>query len=263
MTNISNKIFIAIITIFHLTGISLSHIIFRKNGTAIVQASKIAILVSIFAFSLIFYCIIINFNRHVPGPDAFIATDATNIISTFLRLMSHSKALVVFIPLWLFYRQGKLIYENFRQVNEILVKIDPELGNATIITPTVRKTCLLIIFMIAYGTSQLTYLFTKMSQIDKSWLDWSMIICMVAPQAYAILCIVHLFFSLTLLSERIKQVNKVLKDVFKWITRAKNRNCVWPWLRGAPKKFLHFYEYLLIIENMTDRCVCTVCTFFV
>lgn len=215
MTKISDKIFSAIFIFFNIIGLSLHKVILNKDGRSIVQPSNCAMIISIFTFILMSYSIFINFDRPSPGPSSFIKSDSEKIMSGFLRLVSHMKALVVFIPLWVFYRQGKLIYEYSLQINEIMCKINPKLIVSTISTPTVMKACVLITFMTAYGISQLTYLFAKSIQFDDSWMDWSMIICIVAPNAYAIFCIVHLYFSLTLLSERIKQVNALLKDIFK------------------------------------------------
>lgn len=215
MTKISDKIFSAIFLIFNIIGLSLFKVVLNRDGRSIVQQSKSAMFISIFAFTLMSYSIFINFDRPSPGPSSFIASDSEKIMSGFLRFMSHMKALVVFIPLWVFYRQGKLIYEYSIQINDIMSKINPKLVVSTVSTPTMMKASVLCIFMIAYGISQLTYLFAKSIQFDKSWMDWSMIICIVAPNAYAIFCIVHLYFSLILLSEKIKQVNALLKDIFK------------------------------------------------
>lgn len=215
MANLSDKIFVAILIFFHVTGISLFRLTYQPNGRTTVHPSKFAILVSICAFLLISYSIVVNFHRHTPGASSFIASDSTELIAGFLRLMTLSKAIVVFIPLWVFYRHGKLIYEYSIQVNDIVNSVNPSLTYKAITAPTVKKTCALIMFMVFYAISQLTFMFTKMSRFDKSWVDWSMIICMVAPNGYAIFCIVHLYFSLTLLSERIKQVNALLKDVCK------------------------------------------------
>lgn len=201
--------------IFRWSGIYFLTHKYRKDGKTIIVTSKTAVITSICVSSLIFYCIVINFDRHIPGPTSFIRTDESHTIARFMRLLSHAKAIVIFIPLWLYYCHNKKSSEYFSQVYSLILQINGKFdSDVSIFKPIVIRTALLMFFMFIYGILQLTYMFAKFTTFDSTWMDWSMIICMIAPHAYALLCIARIFMSLTVTLEYMKQITEILEKYF-------------------------------------------------
>lgn len=208
-----NKLFCVI----HYLGLSLWKVCFICHCG--IRFSNVGLIFSIIIVFVVTCAILSQHLKTIAGFDTVFHSSMSNIVRHIHRFVFHFHTFAVFVPIWIYRRKMRVIYQKFLLVHRIVADLDKEVAANFIFFRLAVSIFIRIIFVFII-TVAITFFGTKIAKTHRSadtgkivGINWETVFAYVVPPLLKHLCILHCMTLMHLTSTRMTQVRELLNKI--------------------------------------------------